>query len=365
MRIDGIEGIGEAHAAALSHAGVTHVRHLLQRAATRAGREALARRDGAQHRAAAGMAQPHRPDAHPRRRRRVLRPARGRRRRLARRARAAQPGAPRGAARRDERAAAARPPRPVRARRWQAGSPTRARCRACSPTDRATGAWHGRARLRRIRVPPRLGSRARAGARRRARRRRALRPADGRRAPGARGRVVRRVRVRLRHALQPRGPIHVEGAQPGDTLAVEILALEAGDWGWCSILPELGLLPDDFPEGFVRTFDLRGGSTTTLVPGVEIPITPFCGTMGTCPDRERRLRPVPAPRGRRQRRHPPPHGRARRSTSRCTCRARTSRSAIRTPPRATARSAWPRSSARCRRACASASRTAPPPAPGS
>ncbi|MEY2517928.1 MAG: hypothetical protein QOJ89_5292, partial [bacterium] len=82
------------------------------------------------------------------------------------------------------------------------------------------------------------------------------------------------------------GPIHVEGANPGDTLSVEILSLEAGDWGWCVILPELGLLPDDFPDGFVRTFDLRGRSTTTLVPGVEIPITPFCGTMGTCPDRE-------------------------------------------------------------------------------
>ena len=89
------------------------------------------------------------------------------------------------------------------------------------------------------------------------------------------------------------GPVHVEGASPGDTLSVEILSLEAGDWGWCVILPELGLLPDDFPEGFVRTFDLRGGSTTTLVPGVEIPIVPFCGTMGNCPDRDGSFIPFP------------------------------------------------------------------------
>jgi acetamidase/formamidase len=89
------------------------------------------------------------------------------------------------------------------------------------------------------------------------------------------------------------GPIHVEGAQPGDTLSVEILALAPGDWGWCSILPELGLLPEDFPDGFVRTFDLRGGSTATLVAGVEIPITPFCGTLGTCPDREGAFVPFP------------------------------------------------------------------------
>jgi predicted flap endonuclease-1-like 5' DNA nuclease len=43
VRIEVIEGIGEAHASALARAGVTHVRHLLQRAASAAGREALAR----------------------------------------------------------------------------------------------------------------------------------------------------------------------------------------------------------------------------------------------------------------------------------------------------------------------------------
>jgi predicted flap endonuclease-1-like 5' DNA nuclease len=46
VKIEVIEGIGEAHAAALSRAGVTHVRHLLQRAATSGGREALAHETG-------------------------------------------------------------------------------------------------------------------------------------------------------------------------------------------------------------------------------------------------------------------------------------------------------------------------------
>ena len=46
MRIEVIEGIGPAHASALSHAGVTHVRHLIQRAATAGGRETLARETG-------------------------------------------------------------------------------------------------------------------------------------------------------------------------------------------------------------------------------------------------------------------------------------------------------------------------------
>ena len=43
------------------------------------------------------------------------------------------------------------------------------------------------------------------------------------------------------------GPIAVEGAQPGHTLAIEILDLHPLGWGWTAILPELGLLPDDFP----------------------------------------------------------------------------------------------------------------------
>jgi acetamidase/formamidase len=80
------------------------------------------------------------------------------------------------------------------------------------------------------------------------------------------------------------GPVHVEGARPGDTLRVDILELTPGDWGWASILPDLGLLPDDFPEPFVTTFDLRGGTTLEAAPGVHIPMAPFLGTMGTHPD---------------------------------------------------------------------------------
>lgn len=80
------------------------------------------------------------------------------------------------------------------------------------------------------------------------------------------------------------GPIHVAGALPGDTLRIDILQLTPGGWGWCGIEPELGLLPDDFPEPFVRTFDLRDGRTVRACPQVTIPLAPFLGTMGTHPD---------------------------------------------------------------------------------
>jgi acetamidase/formamidase len=82
------------------------------------------------------------------------------------------------------------------------------------------------------------------------------------------------------------GPVHVEGAGPGDTLEVEVLSLTPGEWGWTAILPGEGLLPEDFPDPFVKTFELGGRSRAELAPGVEIPIDPFLGTMGTHPDEE-------------------------------------------------------------------------------
>jgi acetamidase/formamidase len=79
------------------------------------------------------------------------------------------------------------------------------------------------------------------------------------------------------------GPITVNGAVPGDTLAVEVLDLHTEGWGWTAILPGFGLLPDDFPDAYLRIFDLTSGDVTWLGDNVAIPIDPFMGTMGVCP----------------------------------------------------------------------------------
>ena len=79
------------------------------------------------------------------------------------------------------------------------------------------------------------------------------------------------------------GPIAVDGAQPGDTLAVEVLDLHTQGWGWTAILPGFGLLPEDFPDAYLRIFDLTDGDVTYLGDNVAIPIEPFLGTMGLCP----------------------------------------------------------------------------------
>ena len=86
------------------------------------------------------------------------------------------------------------------------------------------------------------------------------------------------------------GPVHVDGARPGDTLRVEILELTPGDWGWCVIEPGLGLLPDEFPDGHLRSFDLRDRTSVRFAPGIRLPLAPFLGTMGVHPGE-----PDPAP----------------------------------------------------------------------
>jgi acetamidase/formamidase len=91
------------------------------------------------------------------------------------------------------------------------------------------------------------------------------------------------------------GPVYVDGAEPGDALAVEILGFELPSWGWACIIPGLGLLPPgEFSEPAIRFFDLTDGDSTELCPGVRIPIEPFCGTMGV-PCAGMRNVPVPPP----------------------------------------------------------------------
>ncbi len=91
------------------------------------------------------------------------------------------------------------------------------------------------------------------------------------------------------------GPVHVEGAEPGDALAVEVLDLRPADWGWACIIPGLGLLPEgELPDPYLKVFDLTEGDTTTLTDGVVLPVEPFLGTMGVCPAGAREV-PIPPP----------------------------------------------------------------------
>ncbi len=80
------------------------------------------------------------------------------------------------------------------------------------------------------------------------------------------------------------GPVFVHGARPGDALEVEILDLRPGKWGWTSVLPGLGLLEEDFPEPYLRIWDLSLQTHAELRRDIRIALDPFLGTMGVASD---------------------------------------------------------------------------------
>lgn len=80
------------------------------------------------------------------------------------------------------------------------------------------------------------------------------------------------------HALT--GPVFVTGAEPGDTLLVEVVQIQPAAWGWTSCGPGVGLLDDMFEEWTRHVWDLRSGTTAVFAPGIGVPIRPFCGVMG-------------------------------------------------------------------------------------
>jgi acetamidase/formamidase/DNA-binding GntR family transcriptional regulator len=80
------------------------------------------------------------------------------------------------------------------------------------------------------------------------------------------------------------GPVRIEGAEPGDTLVVDILGIAPiEDFGQTLIIPGFGLLADEFPEPYIHEFQLIEGKRARMKPGLEIPIRPFCGIMGVAP----------------------------------------------------------------------------------
>ena len=51
---------------------------------------------------------------------------------------------------------------------------------------------------------------------------------------------------------QVNGPVEVAGAEPGDTLQLDLLEFAPADWGWTASIPGFGLLADDFPDPFYK-----------------------------------------------------------------------------------------------------------------
>lgn len=113
------------------------------------------------------------------------------------------------------------------------------------------------------------------------------------------------------------GPVHIEGAQPGDVLKIEVLTLEPRVlYGIIANRHHKGSLPGEFPEHTVRQPDANPGEpekygSTFVFASIEktglswrgkitageweltFPLTLFLGTMGVTPDADEAWNSIP------------------------------------------------------------------------
>jgi acetamidase/formamidase len=81
------------------------------------------------------------------------------------------------------------------------------------------------------------------------------------------------------------GPVHIDGARPGDAIKVTLLDFAPSGWGWTANIPGFGLLADHFkdPALHIWTYDKIALTPAAYGPGGKVPLKPFCGTIGLAP----------------------------------------------------------------------------------
>ena len=90
------------------------------------------------------------------------------------------------------------------------------------------------------------------------------------------------------------GPIYIEGAEVGDVLAVELLEIEAGDWGWTIMDPIRGFLKLENTDPILKTYKLdHKENMIHFAEGIDIPIEPFAGVMAVAPNTDSLLSTIP------------------------------------------------------------------------
>lgn len=79
------------------------------------------------------------------------------------------------------------------------------------------------------------------------------------------------------------GPVYFEGAEPGDTLEIEILDLHTKGWGWMGVMPGFGLLNDEYTDAYLKVFEFGNADYIEFREDIHIPVEPFLGIMGVAP----------------------------------------------------------------------------------
>lgn len=90
------------------------------------------------------------------------------------------------------------------------------------------------------------------------------------------------------------GPVYVEGAEVGDTLAVTLHEIEIGDWGWTDSDPNFAYIGEELDGIYLKTYRLTGDRKYAMFSdNITIPLHPFPGVMGVAPDTDEMLSTIP------------------------------------------------------------------------
>lgn len=79
------------------------------------------------------------------------------------------------------------------------------------------------------------------------------------------------------------GPVHVRGAQPGDTLKLTILDIRVAQHGTMVALPQNGVLGEYVKEGQIKRIEVKGG-IAYFNSAIQLPCTPMIGVIGVAPE---------------------------------------------------------------------------------
>ncbi len=93
---------------------------------------------------------------------------------------------------------------------------------------------------------------------------------------------VTAVELNLVHPMT--GPVHIEGAERGDVLAITLVDITPDEYGYTVIIPGFGFLRDIYTEPYLINWRLtRTHAESDQMPGIKVPYEAFMGSVGVLP----------------------------------------------------------------------------------
>ncbi|WP_346058154.1 acetamidase/formamidase family protein [Leucobacter alluvii] len=97
--------------------------------------------------------------------------------------------------------------------------------------------------------------------------------------------AVLRPHINMAQFNRATGPVRVAGVQPGDTIRIDVHAIEIADSGVMALSPGLGVLGERIVQADTRIVPVTGGNVW-ITPDTPVPVAPMIGVLGIAPESE-------------------------------------------------------------------------------